>query len=289
MAQKRRSRTQGHKNTEQGAALLLTFVMMLVLSALALAVGVGAQNSASTARSIQADRLASYVSEAGWQRARQALGAGTWMAAASPGNSYTESVTATDGTTVLGQYQVTLVDNGGGEYQITSDGYAPNTTTYTARREIAEYQVAVTSSNGTNQSLTATASTSSSNASHLSSSAKDGNTSTYWKANVNGSGWLAMDLGSAMTLDKIIVKENSNITGVSVEYSDDGSSWTTISGQSVIASPSPTWTATFTATSHRYFRASVSASSSKKPSVKEMECYDSSISSIGTGDMATQW
>jgi hypothetical protein len=274
--------------------LLLAFLMMLVLSGLAAAAAVFSQNSLATGKAYLLDQQAYYVAEAGQQRARQALVAGTWAAAASPGNTYAEwfpstVTTCPSGTTPCGQYSVTIVDEGGGEYTVTSSGYVPNSTTYAARRQVAESEFSVTSSNGTNYSLTATASASSSDASNPASHAKDGSTSTKWKAGSNGSGWLAMDHGSAVTLNKIVVKEDANITGVSIEWSDNGTSWTTANGLSVVESPSKTWTATFTAASHRYFRASVSASSSKKPSVKEMEDYNSAISSLGTGEASTTW
>lgn len=274
-------------SNQRGAALLLTFLMMLVLSGLALAVGINGQNSQLIARDTYTDRLAVYVSEAGWQRARQQIVAGNWTAAAAPGNTYTEDVTAADGATVLGQYQVTLIDHGSSEYQITSSGYVPNTTNYTARRQIVEYEITASSSGGTNYSLTATAAASSSNASYPASNANDGNTSTRWEASSNGDAWLRMDYGSATTLNQIIVNEQSHIDDVTIEWSDDASSWTTASGLSVTESGG-NWTATFTAVSHRYFRASIDAPSSKKPSVKEMESYSTS-SALSAGSVATQW
>lgn len=266
---------------EGGSALLLTFLMMLVLAGLATAGAVFSHNSLMTGKAYLLDQHALYVAEAGQQRARQALIAGTWTAAASPGNTYSESFGP-------GAYSVTIVDNGGATYTITSSGYVPNATTYAARRQIAEGELSVTVSDGTNASLTATASASSEDASNPASNAKDGSTSTSWKAGSNGSGWLAMDYGSAVTLNKIVVKEDNNITGVSIEWSDDGSSWTTASGLSVSAS-GKTWTSTFISASHRYFRASLSASSGKKPSVKEMESYNSTLSALGAGEVTTQW
>ena len=267
---------------QRGMALFLTFLLMLVLSGLAMAVGVFSYNSMQTGKSTLLDKQAYYVAEAGWQRARQALVAGTWVAAASPGNTYTESFGA-------GEYQVTIVDDGGGSYTVTSNGYVPSQATTSAKRQVLESALTVTSSDGTNLSLTATASASSESGSNTASKAKDGDNSTKWKANNNGDGWLVMDHSSATTLNKIVIEEDANITGVTIEYSDNNSTWTTASGLSVIESPSETWTATFTATSHRYFRASISASSSKKPSVKEMQDYNSSISSLGAGSVTTQW
>ena len=266
----------------RGAALFLTFLLMLVLSGLALAIGVFSNNSMQTGKSELLDKEAYYVAEAGWQRARQAIVAGTWVAAASPGNTYTESFGA-------GEYQVTIVDNVAASYTITSNGYVPSQANTAAKRKVLESQFTVTFSDGTNLSLTATASASSVNGGNTANKANDGNDGTMWQAGDDGNGWLVMDHGSAVTLSKIVVNENNNITGVTVEYSDNNSTWTTPSGLSVIESPSKTWTATFTSTSHRYFRASVSAASNKKPAVKEMQDYNSSVSSLGAGSVTTQW
>lgn len=257
--------------------------MLLVFAGLALAASVASHNSLLIGKAAVADWQASYVAEAGLQRARQALVAGTWSAAASPGNTYTETFGA-------GEYSVTIVDNGGDEYTITAEGYVPSEVNPAAQRQIVEDAIAVTVSNGTNLALSATASASSTNGADVASNAKDGNTSTKWEAGTNGSGeWLAMDLGSSVSLNKIIVEENNFIDGVSIEASDNGSSWSAVSA-SVIEDPNKTWTATFTAASHRHFRAVFTASASnKKVSVEEMECYSSALSSLGNGEIAVQW
>lgn len=269
------------REARKGAALLLTFLMLLVLAGLALAVGTAAHNSMVGARSQLQDKQAFYIAEAGWQRARQALAAGTWMA----GNTYTESFGA-------GEYEVTITDNGDDTYTITSEGYTPTQAAYTARRQVQELEVDAALSN-TNYSLAATASASSSNGGDTPDKANDGDTGTHWKAGTKGSGeWLAMDLGSAILLDRIIIEENSNINGVSIESSSDGSSWSTVSGLSVTESPSKTWTADFTDTTARYFRAVLTASGSgKRVSVEEFESYNTANQSVSldTGDFVTTW
>lgn len=269
-------------SAERGAALYATFLMLFMLAGLALAASTFARNGLTIGRTSLADTQALYLAEAGWQRARQALVAGTWTAAASPGNSYSEALGP-------GEYGVTIVDDGGGEYTVTSAGYVPTAAAAQSRAQLSMSGVTVTSSDGTNYSLTATASASSTSGANVAANAKDGVTTTKWQAGSNGNGWLRMDLGSATSLDKVVVEEDANITAVSIEYSDDASTWTAPSGLSVVESPSKTWTATFTATSHRYFRASVSAASSKKPAVKEMECYDSTLSALGQGEAARAW
>ena len=269
---------------EQGAILFLTFLMMVVLAGLALAVGVFSQNSLVTGKSQSLDKQAFYIAEAGLQRARQAIVAGTWTAAPSPGNVYTESF----GT---GEYQVTVVDNGNSTDTITSDGYVPSQTTTVAKRKAVASNVSVSTNLSLNPNVIASAS--SSKGSDTPDQAKDGNTSTTWQANTNGSGsWLALDFQTTPTLDKIVIKEDNNIDGLTIEWSDDSSSWTAPSGLSVVESPAKTWTATFTATSHRYFRSRLtSVPSNKKAAVQEMESYNtvSNTVSLSRGTLTTQW
>lgn len=267
---------------EHGAVLFTTFLMMLMLAGLALAAAVFSQNSLTTGRSQLLDKQAFFVAEAGWQRARQALIAGTWTAAASPGNVNTESFGA-------GQYRVTVVDNGGGTYTVTSEGFVPDQTAVgRARRQVVETALPVTSNDGSNFSLSATALSSGDASGSPASNAKDGSTSTRWEASSSGSGtWLAMDHGSATTLTKIVILEQSNrINALTIEHSDNGSTWTAAGGLSVIESPGDTWTATFTATSHRYFRAQFTDVSAAVR-VREMQDYNSALSSLGAGAVTT--
>lgn len=268
-------------------ALLLVFLLMLVLAGLALAVGTWAHNSMVMGKAALLDRQAYYVAVAGWQRARQAVMAGTWLAAASPGNSYTESFGA-------GEYVVTIVDEGGDEYTITSAAYVPNQSTPAAKREITEEQLDVTVSNGTNQALSATASASTEQADHPASDANDDSTGSFWRASTTGDGqWLKMNFGgSPPTLNRIVIRENANVAdnGVTLEWSDDNSTWTTIaSGSQVLEDPGKTWTATFTAAAHRYIRATFDATGSNRVSVEEMRAYNSSLSALGRGEVTTQW
>ena len=257
--------------------------MMLVLAGLAMAVGLFAHNSVVGGRNQLHDKQAFYIAEAGWQRARQALSAATWSAATGGGNTYSESFGA-------GEYRVTIVDNGNSTYTITSEGYVPSQTNTQAKRKIVETNLSVSTSSGSNLSLTATASASSSHGGDVPANAKDGNLSTIWRSDTNGSGsWLAMDYGSATSLDKVIIKEDNNIDGLTIEWSDNASSWTVASGLSVVESPSQTWTATFTAVSHRYFRSRFTSVPSSSPArVKEMESYSTSTT-YGTGAVTTTW
>jgi Tfp pilus assembly protein PilX len=275
---------------KRGAALLITLVFLLVLVGLATAAAIFAQNSQLTAKAQLLDKQAFYIAEAGIHRARQQVEAGNWAS----GSTNTESFGA-------GEYSVTIADNGDCasgssdcEYTVTSNAYIPSSSSYVARRQLVEDEIPVTVSN-TNLSLTATASASSAESGKPASNANDGNTGTEWRASTAGNGqWLRMDHGSATTVNRIVVLEKDNIDGISaVEYSDNGSTWTAVSGLSVVESPSKTWTSNFTSTSHRYFRVVFTASGSgDKVRVKEQQHYNTASGTVsinGSGDYTTSW
>ncbi len=266
-----------------GAVLFLTFLMMLVLTGLALAVGINAHYAVVASRSQLLDQQAMYIAEAGWQRARQALSAGTWTAAISPGNTYTESFGA-------GEYRVTIVDNGSSTDTVTSEGYVPNQTTTAAKRKIVETALPINNTS-TNQSLTATASASSFQGGNTPDKANDGSTGTRWRAaTASGSGeWLAMDYGSSeRTLNQIVLLERgTDINALTIEFSCDASSWTTVPGLSVVESPTSTWTATFPTIRERYFRARfTSVAGGGEANVEEFRSF---APKYGFGSVTTQW
>ncbi|MBI4598516.1 MAG: discoidin domain-containing protein [Candidatus Omnitrophica bacterium] len=273
---------------------MATFLLMLLLSGLALAVGVFSNNSLATSRSQLLDKQAYYIAEAGWQRARQALSAGTWSAASSTGNTYSESFGA-------GEYSVTIVDettpaveDDDTEYTITSSGYVPSAASYRSRRQVAETDVEVTVTN-TNQSLSATATASSTNGSNTASKSKDGDTGTKWQAGTKGPNeWLKMDYGSAATVNRMIIKDDGNISSaITIQHSDDAAAWTAVSGSSIVESPNNTFDINFTSTSHRYFRALFpDVGSGSRAGVKEMETYNIASRAVEFGDAGTvtsQW
>lgn len=260
--------------------LFATFLLMLVLVEMAVAVGLLSYNAQTGGKSRLMDQQALYLAEAGLQKARQRLVSGGQAV------GWGESDVAFG----AGTYTVTTTDNGNGTYTLTAQGYVPNRTTPAAQRELTERNIVVTTSNGTNLSLTATASASSSRGGDTPDRAKDGDLGTIWRSDTNGSGsWLEMDYGSSTSLSKIIIQEDNNIDGLTIEWSDNNSSWTVASGLTVVESPSKTWTATFTATSHRYFRSRFTDVPADSPArVKEMESYNASVS-LGTGTYSTQW
>ena len=268
---------------ERGAALFVTFLLMLVISALAFGVGILSFNSVQTGKSQLLDKQALYVAEAGWQRARQAMAAGTWTPS-SAGTTYTESFGS-------GEYAVTLTHNSDNTYTISSAGYVPSQAAAASRRRVVETGLTV-GAGGENLSLdNATASASSTNGSQSASKAIDDDTGTYWEAGTTGSNqWLRLDFDDATSLSYLVLTENNNnIDALTVEYSSDGSSWTTAPALSAIESPSKTWHMAFTATSARYFQAKfTSVSSGQRASVKEFEAYASSTFNTPL-TYSTQW
>ena len=278
----------------KGAALMAVFLLMLVLAGLALAVGVFSNNSLATGRTQLQDKQAYFIAEAGWQRARQALSAGTLAAKSGSGNTYSEAFGA-------GEYSVTIVDtttpaveNGDTNYTVTSSGYVPSAAAYRSRRQIAETSFDATATN-TNRSLSATATASSTNGSNTASKSKDGDTGTKWQAGTKGPNeWLKMDYGSSITVNRMIIKDDGNISSaITIQYSDDASSWTAVSGSGITESPNNTFDITFTSASHRYFRALFpDVGSGSRAGVKEMEAYNTASRTVTFGDPGTvtsQW
>ena len=266
--------------SERGAVLLITFVIMLVLSGIALAAGVFSQNSLLSGQSQLLDKQAFYVAEAGLHRTLQALAAGTWT---STGDPYTESVYAEDGTTIVGQYVVTITDNGdcapgstSCEYDITSEGYVPNQASYAARRQVNAYTVEANISSVTNHAGSAAATAWTSSSGHDPDEAIDGSNGSYWEAGTAGSGqWLYLDFGASWstTLTQLVIEERRHITGITFDTSSNGTSWSSLSVTGDGDNSDDTWTFTVS-TSARYVRATFTASgSSRQVSVREFEAY----------------
>ena len=272
------------RNT-RGAALLLTFFLMLILTSLALAVGLFAQNSVVTGNSQLLDWQAFNVAEAGAQRARQAFAAGTWTA-----NSTHTEVFPPPTATPLGEYSVTI--SASSPYTITSDGYLSSIAAWVTRRRVTLSSVTTSTNLALNPHVMATAS--SSNGSRTPERARDNSTSTDWRANTTGSGqWLTFNFQTATTVGQLVIDENQNITGVTVDWSDDGSTWTAGPAATVSGSGNnQTYTVTFSPdVVHQYFRATFTASSgSSRVGVDEMTATNSAGTlSLSQGTFATQW
>lgn len=239
---------------DRGAVLLVTFLMMVLLAGLALAAAVFSHNSLATGRSQLLDRQALEVAETGAQRARQAFAALVWTA----NSSQTETLLSSTGSP-LGEYTVTI--SASSPYTITSDGYVPSTAAPILRRRVTLSALTTSTNLALNPQVVATAS--SSNGSNTPEKARDGSTGPQWRAQTTGSGqWLKFDFQTLTTVGQIVIDEDQNITGVTLEWSDNDSTWTAGPAPTV-SGPSNNQTYTVTLTPdvfHRYFRATLTAS-----------------------------
>ncbi len=264
--------------SRRGAALFITFIMMLMLAGLALAIGVFSQNSLVTGQSQLLDKQAFFIGEAGQQRARQLLGTGERAVGCGENVSFG-----------AGEYNVTTAIAAGGTltagpYTITSDGFVPSSATPLARRQLLTAGLTPTITLGTNLSPDATASASSSSGGHTPDLANDEDTGTRWESNVAGAGSsLEMDHGSATAVDEIIIRErNDTITSLTIEWSDDNSTWTVVSCLATLASPpsgsNQVFTNRFNQQSHRFYRARFTAvPAGQRAQVREMEDYNTTL------------
>ena len=270
---------------QRGAALLLTFLLMLVLAGLALAVGIFAQNSQVIGKSQLLDRQAFDVAEAGYQRARQTFASLTWTA----GGTHTE-VFPPAPATPLGEYSVTI--SASSPYTITSDGDVPSIASSVARRRVTVSGITTSTNLALNPNVIATASSSS--GSSTPERARDDSTGTHWRAQTTGSGqWLTFDFQVATTVQQVVIDEDQNITGVTVDWSDDDSTWTAGPAATVSGSGNnQTYTVTFSPdVVHRYFRATFTASgSSSRVGVDEMTASNTAGTlSLSQGTFATSF
>ena len=242
---------------ERGAVLLITFLMMLMLAGLAMAAAVFSQNSLVTGKSQLLDQQAIAVAEAGAQRARQAFTA--LVAGWTANSTHTETLLSASGSQ-LGEYTVTI--SASSPYTMTSGGYVPSSANPAARRQVTVSNLTTSTNLALNPQVVATAS--SSNSSNTPEKARDGSTGPQWRAQTTGSGqWLKFDFQTNTAVRQIVIDEDQNITGVTVEWSDNDSTWT--AGPAPTVSGPPTnqiYTVTFASdVSHRYFRATLTASS----------------------------
>ena len=272
---------------ERGAVLLITFLMMLMLAGLALAAAVFSQNSLVTGKSQLLDRQAFDVAEAGAQRARQAFTALalTWTA----NSTHTETLLSPTGSQ-LGEYTVTI--SASSPYTITSDGYVPTTAASMARRQVTLSNLTTSTNLARNPQVVATAS--SSNGSNTPEKARDGSTGPQWRAQTTGSGqWLKLNFQTATTVRQVVIDEDQNITGVTVEWSDNDSTWTAGPAPAVSGSGNnQTYTVTFASdVFHRYFRATFTASGGgSRVGVDEMTVTNTAGTlSLSQGTFATSF
>ena len=259
-------------NKEKGAALILTFIILISLTLVVLAFGTmmsyEMRNTGAQLRNMQAF----YIAEAGLAKARWALTTGEedlgWTE---------EDVSFGEGT-----YTVATVDNGDDTCTITSEGYIPDDTNPIAQRRVIERNIAKSTS-ATNFSLAAVATASSEQAINTADKSNDGDILTNWKSTVNNGSWLKHDFGSAVAFDQIVY-DGTKISAYDIKYSNDDVAYNSVTNPV----ESPAGTVTFDAVSARYLRFDVDG---KRPEVNELETYNTSdvVSVLGQGDFVTAW
>lgn len=257
----------------KGTALILTIIILLSLTVVALAFTTMIHYEINAAGVGLRNMQAFHIAEAGLAKARWALTTGEqelpWEE---------EDTSFGEGT-----YTVTAVDNEDGTCTITSSGYIPDDTNPIAQRQVVEKDITVTSGSGTNLSLAATATASSEQGSNTADKSNDGSSSSKWQSNVNNGSWLKHDFGSSTTFDQIVV-DGSKIDSYTIEYSDNDIDYSEVDN----LVEDPAWTFTFDQVSARYLRFSVNG---KQPAVNELETYDTSegTTTLGKGEFVTSW
>ncbi|MEU8264057.1 discoidin domain-containing protein [Micromonospora sp. NPDC048999] len=135
---------------------------------------------------------------------------------------------------------------------------------------------------GPNLALGRTASASSANGPYTAGNLTDGNAGSYWEsANNSFPQWAQVDLGSAQTVDQVVLKLpaswESRTQTLSVLGSTDGNSFTTVvasAGRTFSPGSGNTVTLSFTATTTRYVRVSITANTGwSAAQLAELEVY----------------
>ena len=271
----------------RGVALLSSFMVMVTLSTMALAFLTMVKDDIKRSGAEQADLQANYIAKAGLAKARWALTT----------NGQAVGWGETDTAFGTGTYTVTTTDNGDSTYTIISEGYVPNDTNPLARRYVEERSVPVAMSALTNLCLGATATASSTRGANVAANAIDGNLGTRWQANGNPSPgspqWLRVNMGSPKTFNRVVFTEpaGNTITAYTIQYSNNGSSWTNVSSPVAVKVGMVT-TVDFTAVTRRYHRIRITASTATRPSISEYESYDTNQAvsvTLGQGKYVTTW
>jgi len=150
----------------------------------------------------------------------------------------------------------------------------PSTITMNANKSVTATFTA--SSTGTNLALNKTVVVSSTqSSSYPGSYAVDGNTSTRWSSTSTNNQWIYVDLGTAQTISRVVLKwEAAYASAYYIQTSANASTWTTVS--SVTGGNGATDDISFTAVSARYVRMyCVTRATSYGVSLYEFEIYGS--------------
>ncbi len=168
---------------------------------------------------------------------------------------------AGDGSTTTdsnGVYTLTNVPAGSASVTYSKTGYTSQTKALTIAAGSSTTQnvalVPVPTSTYENKARAKTATASSYRSGYEPWDAFDGSTSTRWYSSGDGTQWLRVDLGTSYAVDKVVVYWYSDYHAQEyrVQYSNDGSSWS--SAYSTSSGSSGTKTHTFSARSARYWR-----------------------------------
>ena len=255
---------------EKGYILLLTFVVLIGLSGIVIAFLTMFSNEMKRIGTELQDMQAFYLAEAGHAKARWALTTGGEIV----GWGETREPFGPD----KGAYVVTTgySDPPTNQYiTIVSEGYIPEySATPIAKRRVVESSIPLI---GSNLSLGSVATASSWQGSMTADKAIDGDSNSKWKSNVSSAwSWLNIDLGSAETFNRVVII-CSSVDAYSLQYSNNGSSWTLITSAGV---PPPAAPITFNKITARYVRLNVLGN---RPEVNELEVY----SAFGEGKFVT--
>lgn len=240
-----------------GLVIVFVLIVFVALVSVAAAFWYMMNSDMKSSGRTLADAQAFYIAEAGRAAARQAITTGgqavPWTATnvSFGGGVYTVSAVYSDAPT---NQHVT----------ITSDGYLPSSTSPIAKRRVVEKSI-LYSATGINLSLAASATSSPYQGQNVPAQAIDGILTTGWVSSVKASSWLQLDYGSAKTLARVNIMGNK-ITSITVQYSNNGTSWTTVS-------TGPLGTQTFTSVSARYLKLVITSGANEKAQVDEYMSY----------------
>ncbi len=248
---------------KKGVVVIFVMIVLVALTGVALAFLYTVNSEIKFAGDELANTRAFYIAVAGLAKARYELTTG----------GQTVPYQETDVPFGKGTYSYTaVVASDPQNVNITSYGYVPDSANPVAQRMVAEENIAP--GVGTNLSLGSIATAAGGNPSN----AIDGNANSKWISSTDGTSSLTLKYDSAKTVGKAVVS-GTKITSCVVQYSNNGSSWTNVSG----ASGGLPGTQTFTPVTAQFLRINVTGN---KPQVNEFESY-SGAAALDQGKFGT--
>ena len=139
--------------------------------------------------------------------------------------------------------------------------------------------------NGANQALNKTYSSSSDlEAAQSAAKAFDGNLGTNWQSSLGTfvDQWLAVDFGAATSFNSVNLSEYGNrILGFRIEYSTDGTTWSTAYTGTTIGNK---LFVSFPAVTANFARIYITQGSTDSPIIYEFEIYNATVTSISPAE-----